>query len=78
MSGPEHIASASRVLLSPGQRASIWHMNARRTMSVEASRSEQCSTPNRMYFNEISAHTPASKLSEPLELVAGLPRQVFT
>jgi hypothetical protein len=33
---------------------------------------------NRLYFHEISAHTSVSKLSEPLELVAGLPRQVFT
>jgi hypothetical protein len=35
-------------------------------------------TPNRLYFHEIGAHTLASKLSEPLGLVAGLPRQVFT
>jgi hypothetical protein len=35
-------------------------------------------TPNRLYFHEMSAHTLGSKLSEPLGLVAGLPRQVFT
>jgi hypothetical protein len=33
--------------------------------------------PNELYFHEIRAHTPGSKLSEPLGLVAGLPRQVF-
>ena len=33
--------------------------------------------PNRLYFHEIGAHTPFSKLSEPLGLVARLPRQVF-
>ena len=56
----------------------IFRMNAQRTVSVEASRSELCRTPNRLYLHETSAHTPASKLSEPLESVAGLPRQVFT
>jgi hypothetical protein len=64
--------------LSPGQRALIFRMNAQRTVSVEASRSELCRTPNRLYLRETNAHTPASKLSEPLESVAGLPRQVFT
>ena len=56
----------------------IFRMNAQRTVSVEASRSEPRCTPNRLYLHETSAHTPASKLSEPLGLVAGLARQVFT
>ena len=33
--------------------------------------------PNELYFHEIHAHTPVSKLSEPLGLVAGVQRQVF-
>src|SRR5260370_1880925 len=36
-----------------------------------------CCIQNRLYFHESSAHTSVSKLSEPLELVAGLRRQVF-
>ena len=50
---------------------------ARRWMPSEDSRFYAV-PPNKLYFHETSAHTLASKLSEPLESVGGLPRQVFT
>ena len=33
---------------------------------------------SRLYFHDVSVHTSVSKLSEPLGLVSGPPREVFT